>query len=651
MAEALKLLPLLLVVVVVGVGPVLSAATNAFFHDVYGERSPAGLDNFRALLGDRGFWASLRISVAWALATSTLGVAAGYLLATVLVGKGTGSRALFAGLLVPWGVPAYIAVPVWRAFLHGEGGASLLARLTGIRVNLLTDPAAAVISTLGVSLWMAVPMTAMLVAGALARVPTSAREAARLEGASGAQVSAALLLPEARGMLLVTWVAGFVSSLREFSVVFMLTSGGPPLVSGFLGRHIIGATTTIEIFLYDLFNASDDFGLPAASSVVMTGLVALTLAVWFLARSRRRRPWAVKALAAVSSAALGGPVGFACAAGYLASIRWRVLYPVTLAAGAAWCAFSVARSGFLAGFDVSLPIAAIGFLLLRPERGRLRVPGAAAGAAWEGARWAGVAAAVVSSLLLVYLVAWLSFSLRSTSVVDALLPSPASTAPWVRVLRDEHLGRYFLNTLAVALPTALLVPLVVFPAASWVARRDRRSSRFVLIAVQVVGMSGGLHMLIPLFWIFRRIGLIGSYVPLVAIYLLHALPVSLLAASEYLRGLPPGLEDSARLEGASPLVYLARVLVPLSLPTIAASMIMGFLGAWNGFLAPLVFLTDDTRYPISLKLFSLVGNIASGTPRWNLFAAGSLLNLALVASLTALLRKPISSTALSQYEG
>jgi ABC-type glycerol-3-phosphate transport system permease component len=82
--------------------------------------------------------------------------------------------------------------------------------------------------------------------------------------------------------------------------------------------------------------------------------------------------------------------------------------------------------------------------------------------------------------------------------------------------------------------------------------------------------------------------------------------------------------------------------VPLS--TIAASMILGFL-------APLVFPTDDARYPISLKLISLVGNIAAGTPRWNLFAAGSLLNLVLVASLTALLRRPLSSTALSQYEG
>jgi len=45
---------------------------------------------------------------------------------------------------------------------------------------------------------------------------------------------------------------------------------------------------------------------------------------------------------------------------------------------------------------------------------------------------------------------------------------------------------------------------------------------------------------------------------------------------------------------------------------------------WNGFLAPPVFLSDDTLNPISLKLFSFVGNIASGTPRWNLFAAGSL---------------------------
>lgn len=653
MQEALKLLPLLLVVVLVGVGPVIGAGFNAFYHDTYGERSWAGLENFQALLSDQGFVASLRIGVAWALAASTLGIAAGFVLATVLARKGRGSRALFAGLLVPWGVPAYIAVPVWRAFLHGEGGASLLARLTGVRINLLTDPAAAVAATIGVSLWLSVPMTAIVVAGALARVPASSLEAARLEGANDATVSFALLLPEARGILLVMWVAGFIASLREFSVVFLLTSGGPPLVSGFTGRHIIGATTTLEIFLYEMFHASDDFGLPAASSVLVTGLVALVLAIWFLARSSRRRPWVVKALVAASCAVLGGRAGLAFAAGYLASLvfRSKVLYTVTLAAGIAWCAASIARHGFLSSFDVSLPIAVIGFVLLRTTRPRNRMPRKAADAGWHALRWGSAAAAIASALLLVYLVAWLSFSPRSTSVVDSLLPSPYSFEPWTRILRSERIGRSFLNTLAVALPTALLVPVVVFPAASWVARRDRRASRFVLLSVQVVGMSGGLHMLIPLFWLFRLLGLIGSYVPLVLIYLLHALPVSLLAASEYLRSLPAGLEDHARLEGASPLAYLARVLVPLSLPTIAASMVIGFLGAWNGFLAPLVFLTDDLRYPISLKLFSLVGNIASGSPRWNLFAAGALLNLAVIAVLVTALRRPLQTTEVSQYEG
>jgi hypothetical protein len=66
---------------------------------------------------------------------------------------------------------------------------------------------------------------------------------------------------------------------------------------------------------------------------------------------------------------------------------------------------------------------------------------------------------------------------------------------------------------------------------------------------------------------------------------------------------------------------------------------------------PLVVLSDDTLCPISPKLFSLVGNITSGTPRWNLFAAGSLMNLTLIAALTALLRRLLSTRAVAQYEG
>jgi ABC-type maltose transport system permease subunit len=66
-------------------------------------------------------------------------------------------------------------------------------------------------------------------------------------------------------------------------------------------------------------------------------------------------------------------------------------------------------------------------------------------------------------------------------------------------------------------------------------------------------------------------------------------------------------------------------------------------------MAPLLFLDNDEAYTISLKLFSYVGSVASGNPRWNLFAAASVINCVILGILFSLFRKPVSTTPLSEY--
>ena len=90
--------------------------------------------------------------------------------------------------------------------------------------------------------------------------------------------------------------------------------------------------------------------------------------------------------------------------------------------------------------------------------------------------------------------------------------------------------------------------------------------------------------------------------------------------------------------------------MPLSIPVVSVAAIQGFLGAWNGFLVPLLFINDDTRYTISVKLTSLVGTIASGSPRWNLFAAASVMNVLLLGLLFVRFRGALGRTALAEYD-
>jgi len=90
------------------------------------------------------------------------------------------------------------------------------------------------------------------------------------------------------------------------------------------------------------------------------------------------------------------------------------------------------------------------------------------------------------------------------------------------------------------------------------------------------------------------------------------------------------LQEAAMLDGAGTAAYLRYIFIPISFPAVKTMMLFAWLGAWNGFVAPLILLSDEAKYTISLKLYSYVGSIGSGAPQWHLFAAASVVNLLII---------------------
>lgn len=484
-------------------------------------------------------------------------------------------KPLYAALLVPWGVPSFISVPIWRMIVHGGGGNSLLSALLGREVNLLTDPVAGFAAALAVDVWLSVPLVAFAVYASLGSVNRRMTEAALLDGAEGWTIARWIRLPQARATLIVMWGLGFVKSFKEFSVPFLMTAGGPPFVGGITEKNIVGATTTLELFLYDAFRNESDYGIPSAYAVAVSVLVALLVIAWLRTRKRREAP---------------------------------------------------------------------------SRKREMRIAGRPAEIAWRASSGAVFALAILSAGLVLYAVAWLSLSGLSAVYIDRLAPRFLSLRPFQTILRDEGILRYFFNTFLVAATTALLIPFFVLPAAWSLSRAKAGQSAKVFAFLQALGMAGGIHSLIPLYIVFRILGLLGGYAPLVTVYLFHAVPFSLFTLKACLDRLPPSYEEAAALEGIRPLAYMTRIIAPLCAPALAASMMTAFISAWNGFLVPLVFLTDDRLYTIGVKLHSYVGSVASGNPKWNLFAAASAINMVFVALLLWRFEKPLRRSDVADDE-
>jgi ABC-type sugar transport system permease subunit len=599
------LVPLLAIVLLVGALPYLAALRDSFVHDIYGERSPAGLANYRFLLQDRALLLSATVTLAWAFLEAALATALGWALALILFESRRAAALIYAAILVPWGIPTYIGVPIWRMLIHGAGGDSILFHLTGLHVNLLTDPFSSFCAALFVAAWMGAPGAAFVFYGALRKLPTHAIEAARLDGAGRAALSRLIYRPLVKGSLVAVFAFEFVKAFKEFQVPFLMTAGGPPLLSGITDRTIVGATTTLEIYLYDLFQGQDDWGLAAAYATVAGAVLAILTGLAFLAS----RVAANRARAREEALLEGGA---ASAAGGATT--------ATVGVDGAGSAAAEFRNGRLGDLISGLGRGLVG------------------------------AGAVASGLLVLFALFHMAFSGLSTTYIDSFLPRFFSADNFRAIFAEDGVGRSFLNTLGVSLVTAVLVPLIVFPAAMRLRSAGPGMRAALFAGLQALGSAGGMHSLVPLYALARRLGLTDSYIPVVAVYLFHALPFALFTTTAWLDSLPRSLEEYADLEGASRSRVFFGILVPLSLPAVATCAMTAFITAWNGFLAPLLFLDDDAKYTIGIRLYSYVGSVASGNPQWNRFAAASIVNLLLVGLVLWRLKGPLGKAPLSEHE-
>lgn len=113
-------------------------------------------------------------------------------------------------------------------------------------------------------------------------------------------------------------------------------------------------------------------------------------------------------------------------------------------------------------------------------------------------------------------------------------------------------------------------------------------------------------MMIPVFLLFRKLGWINTFWPL-TIPALFGNPFFIFMLRQFFLTVPRDLLDAARVDGHGEIAVWWRVVMPLSVPALAVVGLFSFLGAWNDFINPLIYLLDETRYTLSLGLAMFQG--------------------------------------------
>ncbi|MDO4343363.1 MAG: carbohydrate ABC transporter permease [Eubacteriales bacterium] len=191
------------------------------------------------------------------------------------------------------------------------------------------------------------------------------------------------------------------------------------------------------------------------------------------------------------------------------------------------------------------------------------------------------------------------------------LPKKLRFENYVTAWNVGNIGKYFLNTLILAAGT-LAVSGFFGAMASYILAKFqfRGKSKWYLFFIS--GMMIPIQaVLIPLSYIFGKLGIMNNYPVLILLYAAFCFPMTILILTGFMNSIPTELEEAMVIDGASVYQVFFRMILPLSVPGIVSVSIFNFIQVWNNLLFPLIFISDKNKGTISLGLLAFFGEYST----------------------------------------
>jgi multiple sugar transport system permease protein len=216
-----------------------------------------GLENYVEVLGERRFWGAMGHTLWFAVASVSLELVLGCVLALAMNRTFRGRALVRASILIPWAIPTVVAALVWRFMFEGTEG-------------WLTHDVLAWVPVILSDVWKTTPFVALLLLAGLQGIDPALYEAARIDGASPWRQFRFVTLPLLAPAILVALIFRTLDAFRVFDLIYVLTGGGPGT-----------ATEPIALYTFNSLMHNLRFGYGSALSVLVF-LVTFTLALGYI---------------------------------------------------------------------------------------------------------------------------------------------------------------------------------------------------------------------------------------------------------------------------------------------------------------------------------------------------------------------------------
>jgi len=201
------------------------------------------------------------------------------------------------------------------------------------------------------------------------------------------------------------------------------------------------------------------------------------------------------------------------------------------------------------------------------------------------------------------------------------IPNPPQWGNYAEVLAVADFGHYFLNSTLVSGLTVIGSVLSCAMAGYSFSRLRSPGRNLIFVVLLSTLMLPSTVTIVPTFVVFQRLGWLNTFNPLIVpAFFGNAFYIFLLR--QFFMTIPLDLEDAGRIDGANSAQIFLRIMLPLATPALMTVAIFSFIGSWNDFFYPLIYLNSEDMYTVALGVANFQGSTRVG-PQMQLLMAAS----------------------------
>ena len=245
-------------------------------------------------------------------------------------------------------------------------------------------------------------------------------------------------------------------------------------------------------------------------------------------------------------------------------------------------------------------------------------------------------------LLVVLPIYWIVITSFKTSgeILDlnniTFFPKDFTWENYTGLFEQFHYGVLLKNSLLVSVASALVVTVFSMLGGYSLARYKFRGKQTVVLFFLITQMIPGILVIIPLYIIFSKLGMINTHIGLFIYYVTVNLPFCVITMRSFFERIPITLEEAAKVDGCTKMQSLFKIVFPIMFPGIVSVFVFGFIGAWNELIAGSIFISTPEMWTIPVGLKTLIGKY---NVEWGLLMAGGVMALIPTALMFAVMQK------------